>query len=148
MSCYDDTNKCFKFQDNNKNKQLTIRILYVNAKMLRIRKGKKDEIDDEKFSTSFEKESDEGKFDSSSEADESFSIDAPGKARSPSPIITQQPLPLYPRPSTSKQYGADPLYPRPALPSTSKQYGADRTQKVIVPLPTESGNKILKVSFC
>ena len=83
--------------------------------MLRIRKGKKDEIDD-------------------------------SPPRSPSPIITQQPLPLYPRPrpSTSKQYGADPLYPRP---STSKQYGADRTQKVKVPLPTEPGNKILKVRF-
>ena len=86
--------------------------------MLRIRKGKKDEIDD-------------------------------SPPRSPSPIITQQPLPLYPRPrpSTSKQYGADPLYPRPQ-PSTSKQYGADRTQKVKVPLPTESGNKILEVCFC
>ena len=69
--------------------------------MLRIRKGKKDEIDD-------------------------------SPPRSPSPIITQQPLPLYPRPQ----------------PSTSKQYGADRTQKVKVPLPTESGNKILEVCFC
>ena len=98
-----------------------------------MRKGKNDEIDDEKFSISFEKELAEGEIDSASEADELFSIDAAGKDRSPSPIISKQPL---------------PLHQRHASPSSSKQYGADRTQKVIVPPPTESGNKILEVRFC
>ena len=106
----------------------------MNAKMrVSMRKGKNDEIDDEKFSISFEKESAEGEIDSASEADELFSIDAAGKDRSPSPMITKQPL---------------SLHQRPASPSSSKQYGADRTQKVIVPPPTESGNKILEVRFC